>query len=55
MNVFSRISGLKRGEGAGEKKPYRRELTAPLLVLSFFLLLRLSNYVDSRLTRDNEN
>ena len=55
MNVFSRISGLKRSEDAGEKKPYRRELIAPLLVLAVFLLLRLSNYVDSRLTRDNEN
>ena len=52
MKTDRKISGLRGLPREGGE--YRSHITAPLLVLAVFLLLRLSVYIDSKLTRENE-
>jgi len=52
-SLKSIFTGIPDG-ATGEDAEYRRQLTAPILVLAVFILLRLSGIIDSRLTRENE-
>ena len=55
MNLRLLLARKRSEDSGGEKKEYRREITAPVLVIAVLLLLILSSYIDTRLTRENEN
>ena len=52
-------SGTRSAAGAGSaqtpKKEYRREIFAPFYMLAVLGLLLLSSFIDTKLTRENEN